>query len=116
MLGSFKTSTNRDFDFNFRTLPFPCPDNIRVCLPVGDFTDPVDLHLRMFVENEEKLIFDQITENICPNAPHSRLLLLPQVPDLQAPGGRGKEGEGIFEQREATDGAGNGQFLETLTT
>ena len=70
----------------------------------------------MFVEHEEKLVFDQITENICPNAPHPGLLILPQVPDLKAPGGRGEEGEGIFELRKATDGAGNGQFPETLTT
>ena len=103
-----------DFNFNFRTL-LPCPQSIRVCLPSGDFRNPIDLHLRMFVEHKEKLIFDLITEHICPDAAHP-LALPPQVPDLEAPGGGGQEGPGVPQHREAADGPGNGQDPETLTT
>ena len=103
-----------DFNFNFRTL-LPCPQSIRVCLPSGDFRNPIDLHLRMFVEHKEKLVFDLITEHICPDAAHP-LALPPQVPDLEAPGGGGQEGPGVPQHREAADGPGNGQDPDTLTT
>ena len=105
-----------DFNFNFRTLPLPCPQSIKLCLPSGHFTDPIDFHLRMFVEHEEKLVFDQITEHICPDAPHPLALLLPEVPDLEAPGGGGQEGPGVPQHREPADGPGNGQHPEALTT
>lgn len=93
----------------------PRPQSIRACLPPGDLRHPVDLQLRVFVEHEEKLIFDEITEHIRSDASHQPALL-PQVPDLEAPGGGGEEGPGMPEHREAADGPRNGQLPETLTT
>ena len=64
----------------------------------------------MFVEHEEKLVFDKITENIGSDAAHP--LARPQVPHLEPPGGGGQEGEGEPEGGEAPDGPGHAQLVE----
>ena len=47
----------------------------------GELTYFVDCHLGMFAHNEEKLVLDQITENICADASHSNIFI--HIPNFQ---------------------------------
>ena len=47
----------------------------------GDLSYFVECHRGVFAHNEEKLVLDQITENICADASHSNIFI--HIPNFQ---------------------------------